>query len=448
MKFSPIPKKIIEFSKPFASNGFQLYVVGGAVRDFCLGNRISDYDFTTDATPEQVRSIFRRVIPTGIKHGTVTVLFSGEQYEVTTFRSEADYQDKRHPDHVAFVKDLSEDLKRRDFTINALAVRIPDPEIIDLHHGIEDMEGKVIRCIGDPVERFEEDALRMMRACRFSAKLGFRIEEQTFAAICRLRENIRYVSSERIQEELSKILMSDYPGKGLRALEDSGLLAMILPELAACDGVEQLGFHHEDVFGHSLSTLEAAVLLDCDLETRLAALFHDIGKPKCRTLTPEGLYTFYNHDIEGSRMAETLLRRLKYSNNTVDKVCCLIRNHMFNYSPAWTDGAVRRLIQRVSGENLGNLVQLRLCDQKAMCNSFANPDMEDLLKRVSLLENPSLTVNDLAFTGDDLKAMGFKPGPLFSRVKLFLLEQVLDCPELNTKEKLSEIAEKYLSQNR
>ncbi|MDD4397611.1 MAG: HD domain-containing protein [Sphaerochaetaceae bacterium] len=444
MNFSPIPAILKDFSKPFKSNGFELYAVGGAVRDFCLGKKNSDFDFATDAAPIDVKRLFPKVIPTGIKHGTVTVLFKGEMFEVTTFRTENGYVDCRHPDSVEFVSSLEEDLKRRDFTINALAVKIPDPKIIDLHGGLPDLKNHLIRCIGVPHDRFMEDALRMMRACRFSSQLGFEIESATFDAICELKDNIKFVSLERIQEELSRIIMSSNPRKGIEALSRSGLLDLILPELAACRLVQQLGYHHEDVYYHSLSALDAAASRDWSLEVRLAALLHDIGKPPCQEKA-ENRYTFYNHEIAGAKMTKELLRRLKYPNSVIDKVSTLVRNHMFNYTPDWTDGAVRRFILRCGKDNVDDVLRLRLADQLAMSGNCINPNVDQLESRIKAIESPSLTVNDLALTGDDLKAMGLKPGPVFSEIKEFLLQQVLDRPELNTKEQLSQIAQKYIS---
>lgn len=459
MNFSLMPKFLKDFSIPFTNNGFEIYIVGGAVRDYCLGKPNSDYDFTTDALPEDVKKLFKKVIPTGIKHGTVTVLFQNNSFEVTTFRTESNYSDSRHPDSIEFVKNLEEDLKRRDFTINALAVKLPNKKIIDLHGGIKDLKDKVIRCIGEPKQRFEEDALRMMRACRFSAKLNFEIEEKTFDAIKSLKENIKLVSIERINEEFTRILNSPYPRRGIEALRESGLLQIILPELTNCINVEQLGFHHEDVYNHCLSTLEAAVYKNYSFEVRLAALLHDIGKPATRKLEQQQQqlqnqqqqqlqnqhYTFYNHEKVGAKIAQKLLRRLKFSNAQIEKTLILIENHMFNYTSSWKDGAIRRFVIKVGKDNLQELFQLRLCDQAAISNSFLNEGLIELEERINNLDSPSLTINDLDLTGEDLMALNLKPGPIFSEIKKFLLDQVLNDPRINNKETLKQMTLTFLS---
>ncbi|MGP1419079.1 MAG: CCA tRNA nucleotidyltransferase [Sphaerochaetaceae bacterium] len=446
MNFSHMPDILVQFSKPFSDNGFSLYAVGGAVRDSCLGKTGSDYDFTTDARPEDVIRIFKHVIPTGIKHGTVTVLFKGEKFEVTTFRTESGYTDKRHPESVSFDATLEEDLKRRDFTINALAVKLPGRRIIDMFSGLEDLKAGIIRCIGDPADRFQEDALRMLRACRFAASLGFRIENETFDAIKKLKQNIRFVSMERIQEELSRIVMSDNPDKGFSALRESGLLELLLPELHGCIGVEQKGLHHEDVYDHSISTLLEASGKGWSLEVRLASLLHDIGKPACKGELRDGRFTFNGHDIKGSELAAQILSRLKYPNAVIKAVSSMVANHMFSYSSDWTDGAVRRFISRCrDAGGPENVIRLRLADQMAISKSAYNPLAAELLQRIKAIRAPLLTVNSLALTGNDLIAMGLEPGPGFSEIKNFLLEQVLDRPELNNKKDLSEILEKHLN---
>lgn len=442
----PTPGETVRaFAEVFAQNGFSLYLVGGAVRDCCLGRRNGDFDFTTDALPSDVQRIFRRVIPTGIKHGTVTVLFRGGQFEVTTFRSETGYSDSRHPDRVEFVSSLEEDLKRRDFTINALAVRLPGNEVLDYHHGLDDLKTGLIRCIGVPDERFFEDALRMLRACRFSAVLDFSIEQETLRAVSRLSQNITLVSTERIADELSKTLMADYPCKGLEYMRTTGLLKLILPELQECFGVQQLGFHHEDVYGHCLSTLQLAADARWPLELRMACLLHDIAKPLCRSASAQdGHYTFYNHDAKGAQITRSILRRLKFSNAFTDKVCALVANHMFNYSSDWTDGAIRRFISRCGKDNIQDVLLLRLADMRAITPDADPTPVAELKQRIDGMQQPVLTVNDLALSGRDLTGLGLKPGPLYSEIKNFLLQQVLDRPELNNREALLEITRKYL----
>ena len=330
----------------FQKNGFSLYLVGGAVRDYVLGKPSHDYDFTTDALPMEVKSMFRRTIDTGIKHGTVTVLFKGGSYEITTFRKEGDYSDSRHPDNVCFVRSLEEDLKRRDFTINALASNVQDGEIIDMHEGLSDLKNGTIRAIGNPMERFKEDGLRMMRAARFSAKLGFSIEGNTLSAMKALKENIRNISRERIREEFFRLVDSPFPRMGLEAMEKSGLMEILFPELWEPRRIEGHGYHKENRYEHLVLSLEAARDLGAPVTVKLAALFHDIGKTATEKRDGDK-WTYYHHETVGEEMARAIMTRLKSSNEERDQVCLFIREHMFLYSPLWTDGSVRRLIVRV-----------------------------------------------------------------------------------------------------
>ena len=355
VKKYPVTAKISKFASVFTENGFRLYIVGGAVRDWLLGTPNSDYDFCTDALPEQVMKIFRKVIPTGIKHGTVTVLFMGESYEVTTFRTEGAYSDRRHPDSVEFVTSLEEDLSRRDFTVNAFAADCTDGKIIDLFDGMADLKNKVIRAIGNPVERFSEDALRMMRLARFCSKLGFTPDPETEKAAAALCSDISSVSMERIYDELSKTLMTNNPVYGLKLLERTGILSIILPEVARCRQTQQDKVGSDNVLDHIYSAVAASASLGYNLTVRLACLLHDIAKPLCMSVNQYGILRFYGHDIKGADMAREVLRRLKCSNRQIDDVCIIIANHMTKYSDSWTDGAVKRLIRRVGRENLPNL---------------------------------------------------------------------------------------------
>ncbi|MBK5201630.1 MAG: CCA tRNA nucleotidyltransferase, partial [Spirochaetaceae bacterium] len=341
MKVFPINELIKQFASIFFNNGYSIYVVGGAVRDFLLNIENEDLDFTTDATPEDVIRMFKKTIPTGIKHGTVTVLFRGESFEVTTFRSESDYNDGRHPGKVNFVRSLEEDLKRRDFTINQLAANAKTGEILDMHNGISDLKNKIIRAIGNPNERFQEDGLRIMRATRFVSKLNFNVEENTLKAMLDNKDNIKSVSNERIKDELYKLIKGQSPKKGLQLLDDCGLMNIILPEIATLKGVIQGGLHKEDVFKHTLNTVEAASQLHYPLNVRIAVLFHDCGK-KDTQLIDEGRgpnsYSFYQHEIVGSKICEKVLKRLKDSNENIKDISNLVRNHMFHYDNNWSDG--------------------------------------------------------------------------------------------------------------
>ena len=435
MKY-PVPENIRQFASIFRENGHRLYIVGGAVRDHLLGRKNSDYDFCTDAKPEEVIPMFRRVIPTGIKHGTVTVLFKGDSFEVTTFRTEGAYSDQRHPDSVTFVTDLSEDLSRRDFTVNAFAADCLDGSIIDLFDGMKDLKAKTIRAIGNPRERFEEDALRLMRLARFCSKLGFEPDPDTKQAATQLSANISNVSQERIYDELSKILMTEKPTVGLRLLEDIGVLEHILPELTECRRIEQTKVGATDVLEHIYNTVDAAAHFNYSYNVRLAALLHDIAKPQTMIINPYGIMRFFGHDIKSAQMARVVMRRLKCSNQLTDTVCNLIENHMVKYRDNWTDGAVKRFIKRVGKENINELFELQWCDQIASEGKSKVEEYDPFIRRIKELENQPMSVKDLAVSGDDLAQAGIPKSKVMGEILDELLEMVIDYPTLNEKETL------------
>ncbi len=435
-----VPKDLREFAEVFSAAGFECYFVGGAVRDSLLGKPASDWDAATDAKPEQVRRLFKSVIPTGMQHGTVTVRWRGASIETTTYRVDGEYKDGRRPESVRFTSDLVEDLSRRDFTINGMAVDPRSGDVVDPHDGLADLEKGLIRAIGDPTARFTEDGLRPLRAVRFAARFGFAIDPATLAAIPATLERFRLVSAERIREEFSKILVSDRAGEGVLRLEETGLLAEFLPELASCKGVEQGGPHRYDVFRHLVAACDAA---PADIVLRLAALLHDIGKPAKRAEGEGGALTFYGHDMESARMVEAALRRLKYPNAVVDDVVILVRHHMFDYSEEWTDAAVRRFVSRVGLEFVKPLAVLRLADTSGMGHGPADPrTVLPLIERVEALraKDQAFGIKDLAVGGHELSGIGWPKGPMMGKVLLELLEAVLDDPELNTKERLLDIA--------
>ena len=436
MRSYPIPDKIKQFASIFNENGFCLYIVGGAVRDYLLGIPNSDYDFCTDALPEQVISIFRKVIPTGIKHGTVTVMFKNESFEVTTFRTEGSYSDQRHPDSVKFVRNLEEDLSRRDFTINAFAANCMDGQIVDLFNGMDDLNNHIVRAIGNAQERFEEDALRMMRLARFCAKLEFLCEDNTFLAAAKLCENIRYVSQERIFDELSKTLMANRPTIGLRLLEQTGLLSQILPEVQKCKEIPQTKVGSSDVLEHTYNCVDAAASFGYSLTIRLAALLHDIGKVSTMKLNQYGFMRFYGHDVKSAELAREVMRRLKCSNKLTDDVCIIIANHMVRYSDNWTDGAVKRFICRVGKDNINNLFELQWCDQIASEGKAKVEEYDPFIRRIKELENQPMTIKDLAVTGEDLASIGIPKSKEMGTILSQLLEMVIDYPTLNHKDAL------------
>jgi len=432
--------RLSEFVNTFNNNGFECYLIGGCVRDLILGYEIYDYDFATNARPEQVMKLFRKVIPTGIKHGTVTVLIKGLEFEVTTFRSDGSYLDGRRPDKIHYAQSLDEDVMRRDFTINGLAYDLNKDEVIDHVGGIDDLNKGIIRTIGDPIERFSEDGLRTFRACRFSAKLGFEIEEKTFDAISETLNISAMVSAERVREELMKLLTSGLPSVGFECMRRSGLLKLWLPELDSCYEIGQNKFHAHDVYYHSLYSCDAAPS-DKPL-IRLAALLHDIGKVSTRRVGDDGDYTFYNHEVIGSRIAKKVLKRLKFSNIEIETVNNLVINHMFHYTDDWSDGAVRRFMRKVGVENIPDLFVLREADRIGNGSRSGLPQpimvLQSRIDRVIEAEN-AITVRDLNIDGNILMTeFDLKPGPIIGRILHELLEIVLDHPDMNTEDILLE----------
>jgi tRNA nucleotidyltransferase (CCA-adding enzyme) len=434
------PREIFDFARVLEEGGKRCYLVGGALRDYLLGREVSDFDVATDARPEEVVKLYRRVIPTGIKHGTVTVLWKDLEIEVTTFRTEADYADGRHPDRIEYAATIEEDLARRDFTINAMAFDLAARELLDPHGGREDLARRLVRAVGAPLERFGEDGLRPLRAIRFASQLGFEIEAATLAAIGPSIGRFRLVSAERVRDELQKILLSEVPSRGLRLLEGTGLLAEILPELASCRGVEQKGMHVFDVLDHLYACVDASPR---ELKLRLAAILHDVGKPEAKVERPGEEPTFYRHEEYSARMAEAVMKRLRLPNDLVAEVVHLIRCHMFSYDESWSDAAVRRFLARVGPENVESLLALRIADGTAIIGRPVDPrSLEPLRSRLEavLAAKDAFGLADLAVKGDDLRAAGIPPGRSMGAILKELLEAVMDDPSLNERERLLEIA--------
>ncbi|MDR1030638.1 MAG: HD domain-containing protein [Treponema sp.] len=432
-----------EIAGIFIRHGKQVFLVGGAVRDILRGEKAQDWDLATDALPQEVISLFPRVIPTGIKHGTVTVHFKGRSLEVTTYRTESGYHDGRRPDQVTYTSRIEEDLSRRDFTMNAIALPLPQGPLVDPFNGIADIRSKLIRCVGNPQARFAEDGLRPVRAVRFAAQMGFEVEAASLAAIPQALHTTAKVSPERIRDELDKILAAPQPSRAFLLMEKTGLLELLLPELALCRNIEQKGFHRFDVLDHCLLACDAAAQEQAPSLVRAAALLHDIGKPATRARDPLGVWTFYQHEQVSAALSRELLSRLRYPHGVIEDTVHLIREHMFHYEANWTDGAVRRFIIRVGEENLSNLYQLRRADAyatvgKALPRDFLLP----LIRRVDevLAKSRALSLKDLPVSGKDLSVIGIKPGPLMGIILSQLLEAVVEDPALNNKETLLEIA--------
>ena len=463
MKRVTIPSILTKMNSYFSKAGFKAYLVGGAVRDSLLKQNVSDYDLATDAKPDQVMKIFQKVIPTGIEHGTVTVLFMGQQIEVTTFRIESDYSDSRHPDSIEYTSDICKDLSRRDFTINAMAASLETGEIIDPFDGQLDLQRKIIRTVGNPIERFMEDGLRPIRAIRFSTKLNFEIEQNTYDAINQCISKTKTISIERFRDELCKMIHSEKPSRGFKLMEATGLLELFIPELLKCRNLTQAdcrGFHQFDVLDHLFYACDGAP--SNNEQVRLAALFHDIGKADCRKIEEkeingkiQTIYTFFNHEVYSAKVTKQIMTRLKFPNNEIDYVCNLISQHMFNYTQDWTDAAIRRFLTRVKPEMLDDLFDLRLADVYGMTNT--KPILkngrwsENLLEfrdrlDLALSQKNVFCLKDLAVNGNDLINIGITNGKQIGYILNELLQTVLDCPSDNEKEKLLAIAKKINSQ--
>jgi putative nucleotidyltransferase with HDIG domain len=445
-----VPRVVRDFAAVFREGGFQCHLVGGAVRDMLLGRTHTDFDIATDAHPQQVIPLFRRVIPTGIKHGTVTVHFKGTIFEVTTFRTETAYGDGRRPDAVTFTPSIIDDLARRDFTINAIAYDLLADRVADPHEGRRDLREGIIRAIGDPSERFREDGLRPLRACRFAAQLGFIVEEATQKAIPGSLDILALVSAERVRDEILKILEAPVPSVGLALMRSTGILAVVLPELLEGEGVAQGSFHCHDVFWHSLYACDAAPRESPAL--RLAALLHDVGKPRSLAAGQDGRPTFYGHEKVSAEMTQEILLKLKLPNAVIKDVSHLVSHHMFNYQEEWSDAAVRRLISRVGEGSIGDIIALRRADQIGMCHENAQyfpQGLAEFAQRVNdvLESGRAFTISRLAIDGNDImKDLGLKPGPQIGIILNELLQSVLEDPALNEREKLLEISRKLVSE--
>ncbi len=443
-----IPKDIRAVALTLESAGFSAYLVGGCVRDIIMAKEPKDFDLTTSATPEQIIELFPKTFYENT-FGTVGVVINYEKeneeiVEVTPFRTESSYSDKRHPDSVLYSTNIEDDLKRRDFTINALAYRVSTGELLDLFDGQTDIKNKIIRAVGKPEERFEEDALRMLRAVRFSAQLGFHVEQATSDAVLKLSQNIEYVSKERIRDEFSKIILSDEPMSGLILAHTLGVLKYIVPELEKGIGIRQNQAHSYDVWEHNLRTLQHAADKKWPFHVRLSAIFHDISKPETRRFAEEKKdYTFYGHDVVGGRVTREILKRLKYPKDIVDQVSLFVRWHMFfSDTEQISLSAVRRLIANVGKDNVWDLMDLRVCDRIGTGRPKEEPYR--LRKYKAMVEEAMrdpVTVGMLKIDGSRIMEITAEsPGPKIGYVLHALLEEVLDDPTKNTPEYLEEKA--------
>jgi tRNA nucleotidyltransferase (CCA-adding enzyme) len=455
---SRIPDDVRAIARRLGERGFEAHLVGGGVRDMLLGRPPSDFDLATSARPEQVLEIFGRsfAIPTGLQHGTVTVLSGPDPatrkpVEVTTFRGEGAYIDGRRPSSVTYVSSLAEDLSRRDFTMNAVALDPVTGAITDPFDGRGDMARKLIRAVGEAFARFSEDGLRPMRAVRQAAQLGFEVEASTLAAIAPTLDVFRKVSAERVRDELFKLLGSPRPSLGLELMRQTGLMGEVLPELLEGVGCTQNRFHKHDVYGHTLSVVDNT---RGDAVVRLGALLHDVGKPRARQPKEgaPGEYSFFKHEYVGKDMADAICRRLKMSTADRERVVSMVEHHMFFYMADWTDGTVRRFVRRVGEGTLDALFALREGD--VLGRGFGeDPETElgELRRRISTVaaEDAALRVTDLAVKGEDvIRVLGIPPSREIRLVLEWLLERVLDDPSLNTKEQLEALLPQALVEAR
>ncbi len=469
-----IPEYVQKVGRILTKEGYEAYIVGGALRDIVLGKDPHDYDLASNALPDEMLNMFPKAVSTGAKFGTVVALIQdkyGETHEVevTTFRSESEYVDGRWPSSVSFVDDIDKDLGRRDFTFNAMALDLSqlkldgreEPfqvEIYDPYGGVKDIQKKVVRAVGTPFERFKEDGLRAFKACRMASQLGFDIDEETFEAIKESIPVAAQVSMERVRDEFMKMLInSPKPSIGIELMRKSGLLSLFMPELLEGVGVEQKLFHANDVYKHSLKTCDVA-----HDSVKLAALLHDIAKPR----TDMGNGHFYGHDKMGADIAEEIMKRMKFSQSEINRVKILIENHMFHYphikedmtdeekenieKHQWTDAAVRRFIQRVGEENVDDLFKLRLADaQSNPATAFKPEEITILQRRISEVrkQDMALKVTDLKVSGKDLMNIGIEKGPKMGIILNELLDMVVEDPTLNRKDILLEKATELNKKN-
>jgi poly(A) polymerase/tRNA nucleotidyltransferase (CCA-adding enzyme) len=445
-----IPKEIKEVISKLEKAGFEAYIVGGCVRDFLLEESPKDWDVTTNAKPEEIEVIFPKSFYKN-KFLTVTVQTNSneetlKEIEVTTYRSEAEYSDKRHPNEVKYAKTLEEDLARRDFTVNAMALTEEKgkTKVIDPFSGKKDLKAKVIKTVGDPNERFNEDALRMLRAVRFATTLGFKIEKKTAEAIKKNSIWLEAVSKERTRDEFLKIVMADNAAEGVELLRELDLLKYIVPELLENYGVKQNKHHIYDCYQHALKALEFTAKKKLNIYVRMAALLHDIAKPRVKT--GEGLNsTFYNHEIVGAKITFQILNRLKFSKKDVEKITKLVRYHLFYYNVDEVgEASVRRLVKNVGTENIEELMLVRQADRIGSGVPKAEPyKLRHLKYLIDKVSQDPISAKMLKINGNDLiKVLDIKPGPKIGQILDILLGYVLDDPKKNDKEFLEKETEK------
>ncbi len=438
-----VPENVNYIINTLIQNGYEAYAVGGCVRDSILGKTPKDWDITTSAKPDKVKELFKRTIDTGIEHGTVTIMLDKVGYEVTTYRVDGEYEDNRHPKNVEFTTNLTEDLKRRDFTMNAMAYN-EIHGLVDEFDGVVDLESKQIKCVGDPLERFNEDALRMLRAVRFAAQLGYKIHEDTLRAISIKAENLEYISAERIQVELNKTITSDNPNKILISY-NSGITKIIFKEFDDMMITEQNNPNH--IYNVGEHTIKAVENIGSDHILRWTMLLHDIGKPKTKTIDENGIGHFYGHAEVSADMAKEILKRLRFDNYTIDTVVRLVRWHSYDIKP--TKKAVRKAANKIGVDIMEMLFEVKKADILAKNPLIIENRLLILDEVVQVYnqvksDNDCINLNQLAINGKDLIEIGIKPGILIGNILNDLLQKVLEEPKLNKKEILIEEVKQQL----
>ena len=444
LETAAIPDPVIALCRTLRSAGYKTWVVGGSLRDLLLQRHPKDWDLATTAKPQQIMKVFKRVVPTGLAHGTVTVLSGDAAYEVTTLRGEGAYSDSRRPDEVFFVDDIEQDLARRDFTVNAVAYDPLDGRLVDPFGGVADMERRILKTVGPAEQRFSEDGLRVLRAARFAATLEFDLEPATLAAIPECLDAFSKVSKERVRDEWIRAMEAAKPSRAFEVMRESGILGVTCPELVEQIGCTQNRHHAYDVWGHSLACLDASPARPMQ---RVAALLHDLGKPRTRALSDKtNDYTFYNHEQVGADMADEWLRRYRFSNEERKSIVHLVRHHLICYSSEWSDAAVRRFVRRVGTEHLDALMDLGRADAigkgRPAESEFAA--LDELRGRIESLtaQGAAFGTRDLAISGKDvMDKLGVRPGPIVGRVLERLLERVLEDPTLNQRDALLGLVE-------
>src|SRR3984957_7228967 len=438
-----VPPDVIDLCERLRSRGKRAWIVGGCVRDLLLGRVAADWDVATDARPKELLSIFPRAIPTGIEHGTVTVVQRGQHYEVTTLRGEGTYTDGRRPDWVEFVDDITADLARRDFTVNAMALDPVDGQLIDPFDGQGDLGRGVLRAVGDAKARFSEDGLRVLRAARFVATLELTLDPAT--------DTYRKGAAERVRDEWLKAMKARRPSRAFEVMRRTGILGVTCPALLEGVGMEQNKWHAFDVWRHGMECMDACA---ADPILRVAALLHDVGKPRTRAWSDKTQdYTFYDHDRVGAEIAEPILAALRFSNDERARVVELVRFHLFHYSDEWTDAAVRRWIRRVGPGRVEDLYVLNAADVRAKGRDF-DADLDALARLKAhvarvLAEGAALSTRDLKINGHDLmQELGLKPGRIIGEVLDSLLEAVTSDPGLNDRASLLALAAKQVEARR